>query len=1104
VIPENQNKKMIPWRCRDLRISAISLWMSVVCYCIALHVAAQVSGVKVDDLRCEYRVDPLGIDVLQPRLSWILESTHPGERGQSQSAYRILAATSLELLSAEKGDLWDTGKIDSSQSILVRYGGRPLNSQQFVWWKVKVWDERGRASAWSNPSRWSMGLLRASDWTGKWIGVKGGDEVSEELNGASWISGKDNAQQPLWFRHAFEISETNPSSHGLLVIAAGAGEVTAYINGAEVLPTAGKFPRGYIAQTISAMLHPGRNVVAVKLESDAASASGSRGIIAGITLDLADGTIQRIQTDGYWKVSDKDQAGWPKLEFDSAQWANATVIPNQSPPSNPAERTRLPACMLRKEFRLAGLPRRATLYVSGLGYSESYVNGQKVGNDVLAPALSDYDKRVFYLTYDVTKLLHAGSNAIGVLLGNGRFYAPRSNIPVFTRTFGLPEARLQIEVEYDNGKRITVATDGSWKATTDGPIRANNDYDGEEYDARKEQSGWSLPGFDNGAWIAAQEMSPPLGTVRAQMIVPMRVMRDINPVNITQPVPGAYVFDMGQNIVGWCQLHISGPAGSRITLRHAERLRPDGMLYTDNLRSARQTDVYILKGKGTEVYEPRFTSHGFRYVEVRGLPSLPSLSLLTGRVVYDALEENADFATSNKVINQVYQNMLWGDRGNYHSIPTDCPQRDERQGWLGDRSAESKGESFLFHVGPFYEKWLQDIEDSMDAKERINDIAPAYWPFYNENVVWPASFFIVAGMLHDQYGDDTAIQAHYPAMKRWVEHMRPMMQNSLMPVDVYGDWCVPPKSLDEILSKDPATKTAPDVLGTTYFYAILRLMSQFAAISGQPQDHQEYNALASQIKTAFNKTLFRAQSHQYSNGTQTSSILPLALGLAPVDEKQAIAAALIHQIENDSDGAIGAGLVGMQWFMQTLTEYGRADIAYQIASRTKYPSWGYMVDRGASTIWELWNGDTANPAMNSGNHLMLLGDFASWLYEDLAGIQSDTKNPGYKHILIAPHVVEGLQFVRASHLSPYGKIATHWRQDGDVFTLLVTIPLNTTATVRLPTDNPSTIKENGNPAQAASGVRFLRSGDGFAEYEVGSGDYVFISNFKVGTNTTQQ
>jgi alpha-L-rhamnosidase len=395
------------------------------------------------------------------------------------------------------------------------------------------------------------------------------------------------------------------------------------------------------------------------------------------------------------------------------------------------------------------------------------------------------------------------------------------------------------------------------------------------------------------------------------------------------------------------------------------------------------------------------------------------------------------------------------------------------------------------------------MEDTMDETGRINDIAPAYWRFDKENVVWPASFFIIPAILHQQYGDDSIIQDHYPAMKRWVDHMRSLAKNNLMPVDVYGDWCVPPKSLHQIFSDDPASKTSPDVLGTSYFYYILRLMSQFAVVSGHPSDQPEFDELAARIKAAFNETQFNASSHQYSNGTQTSSILPLALGLVPEDQKQVIVDTLIRKIETDSHGSVGTGLVGMQWFMRTLTENGRTDIAYVLASRKKYPSWGYMIDRGATTMWELWNGDTANPAMNSGNHLMLLGDFGGWLYEDLAGIKSDPDHPGFKHILIRPHVAGDLKFVRASHLSPFGKIATDWRRDGGAFTLRVSIPLNTTATVYLPTSDPDSVTESGRPANTVRGVRLLRNDDAVAVYEVDSGTYVFASRLAPGTQARE-
>lgn len=1046
-----------------------------------------VSALHPLKLRCEYSTDPIGIDATQPRLEWILASMKSGERSQKQSAYRILAATSLARLQSDNGDLWDTGKIDSQRSIQVHYDGRPLHSRQTVWWKVKIWDQNGSASSWSSPATWSMGLLQHTDWTAKWIGVNGGEETPEEFHGACWISGKSTGQRHLWLRQTFEIAESNPASYGLLM-AEGTGEIIVFVNGTKVVPSPGSAPH-YLAQNVSEMIHPGRNVVAVKVEPD----SYPTALLAGLTLDLADGQITHIQTAKRWKVSETEEQGWEKPEFNDAQWDYANVVANLSIPDGAGERTRLPARMLRKEFQLTHAPHEATVYISGLGYYELFINGQKVGKDVLAPALTDYDKRALYVTHNVAHLLRQGDNAIGILLGNGRFYSPRRDIPVFTRTFGFPKALLQLEIECDDGECINVTTDATWTATTKGPIRANNYYDGEEYDARMEQPGWALPGFNDKVWTAAETVDPPAGALSAQMCDPIQVMREVEPVKITQPKPGIYVFDMGQNMVGWCRLRVSGMPGTRITLRHAETLRPDGMLYLDNLRSARQMDVYILKGNGIEVYEPRFISHGFQYVEIRGFPGTPSLSTLIGCVVNNAMEEHADFITSNEVINHIYRNMLWGDRGNYQSIPTDCPQRDERQGWLGDRSAESKGESFMFDVSRFYSQWMQDIEESMDGEGRINNIAPAYWLFYHDDVVWPASFFLVADMLHRQYGDEAVIQKHYPAMKRWIEHMRTFIKNDLMPRDVYGDWCVPPKSLTQIHNEDPAANTAPEILGTTYFYYILRLMSQFAVIGGTAQDRQDFDELASKMKTAFNVKYFKPETNQYDNGTQTSSILPLALGLAPEDHRKAIFDALISKIEVNSKGHVGTGLVGGQWLMQTLTEGGRPDVACQLASQTTYPSWGYMISRGATTIWELWNGDTADPAMNSRNHLMLLGDFSTWLYEDLAGIKSDPENPAFKHIIVRPRIDGDLKFVRASHNSPYGRISTDWNRDGNKFTLQVSIPPNTSATVYVPTGNHALVRESGKAAETSKGVRFLRTAPHSAVYRIDSGEYVFVS-----------
>lgn len=1047
-------------------------------------------------LRCENRVNPLGIDTHKPRLSWMAEAAEPGVRGLMQSAYQIQAASSLSQLRSGKADLWDSGKVASDQSIQIPYRGRPLASRELAWWRARVWDQDERISDWSETAQWSMGLLDPADWEGKWVGLDHDGETPEEFRGAAWISGQVADAGVFRLRKMFEVSADRPVSYGLLAMA-GTPELSIFINGKRIKPGS-RLPSDYIVATVTDGIHPGNNIIAVELRGEGAAVIGS------VILDFADGSVDRIQTGADWKASHVSRASemespdWAQPQFDDRSWAGAKPIAGPSLPAaaSAGERTELPARMLRKAFHIGAAHGRAVASISGLGYYELYLNGRKISPDVLTPALADYDKRVFYRTYDVSPYLHSGQNSIGILLGNGRFYAPRRYVPFITRSFGYPKALFQLDIEGSDGKRISVVTDESWKITDQGPIRANNTYDGETYDARMEQVGWTQPDFDDSIWRAVEVVDAPTGELTAQKSEPIHVMQTLKPVKLVQRPSGAYVFDMGQNMVGWCRLRVTGPRGARITLRHAEVLRPDGELSTDNLRSARQTDTYILKGGGEEVYEPRFTSHGFRYVELRGYPAggsaAPSLTTLTGCVVHDSLEEHIDFATSNEILNQIHRNVIWGDRGNYHSVPTDCPQRDERQGWLGDRLAESRGETYLFGVSSFYEQWLEDIADSINANGVINDLAPAYWPMYNENVVWPACYFVVAAMLWRQYGDTEAVRRNYPVMRRWVEHMLGFIQDDLMPIDVYGDWCVPPRAgSKEIHSTDPRKQTSSEVLGSCYFYHLLRLMSKFSVLSGHSEDKAGYDQLAAKMKIAFQKKYYRPESHQYDNGSQTSSVLPLALGLASTEDRPAIAKALVRNIETVTNGHVGTGLVGMQWLMQTLTRCGYTDVAYRMASETTYPGWDYMIRNGATTVWELWNGNTAAPGMNSRNHLMLVGDLCTWFYEDLAGIRADADSPGFKHILVRPHPASGLQFVRASHLSPYGKIAAGWERNGRTFRLNLSVPPNTSATVTIPTTDSKSIREGGHAAGDARGVSFVREMQGAAVYRVGSGEYSF-------------
>jgi alpha-L-rhamnosidase len=491
------------------------------------------------------------------------------------------------------------------------------------------------------------------------------------------------------------------------------------------------------------------------------------------------------------------------------------------------------------------------------------------------------------------------------------------------------------------------------------------------------------------------------------------------------------------------------------------------------------------------VFEPRFTYHGFRYVELQGFPGEPPPDALEGRVVHDAMTQIADFSTSHPLLNQIHKNILWGVRGNYRSIPTDCPQRDERQGWLGDRSMVSRSEAYLHDVAAFYSKWMTDLVDSQRPTGSIPNVAPAYWVLYSDNITWPSTFILIPSMLYEQYADLRVIQRNYPAMKKWIDYMRGFLKDGLMPRDTYGDWCVPPESPTLIHSQDPARRTDGTLLGTAYYYHLLGLMARYARLLGNAGDASDFESLAARVKSAFQQQFFNPQTGLYSNGTQTSGILPLAFGMTPPENRQSVFAGLIRNIERESNGHVGTGLVGAQWLMRTLSDNGRADVACTIATQKTYPGWGYMIEKGATTIWELWNGDTADPAMNSGNHVMQVGDLGIWFYEYLAGIRPDPDKPGFKHIIVRPYLAGDLTFVKASHQSMYGLIASHWKREAGRLQLDVTIPPNTTATVYVPAKDPQLVSESGRPAARSKGVKFLRVEPGAAVYELQSGSYSF-------------
>ncbi len=807
----------------------------------------------------------------------------------------------------------------------------------------------------------------------------------------------------------------------------------------------------------------------------------------------------------FWKVRIWDQNGrvhtseatfWTTGLFHNSDWKAKWIGLEKAVGSDDPKRphTILSARMLRSEFNVGKKIKTATAFISGLGLFELYLNGEKIGDQVLAPGLTEYNKRAFYMTFDVTKYLHQNNNAIGVVLGNGRFFAPRAGGADKIRSYGFPKVLCQIEIEYEDGTAQSIITDEKWKLTANGPIRKNNEYDGEYYDARMEFQGWNKTGFDDSKWANAELVEKPCKELVAQPTDPIKITGEITPVALNKLNQGTYIFDMGQNMVGWVELNVKGVKGYKVTLRFSETLKSDGSLFLANIRSAEVTDTYILKGDGEEKWEPRFTYHGFRYVEMVGYPGSPTLSSIKGKVVHDALDVTGLFITSNPLINSIYRNAFWGIRGNYRSIPTDCPQRDERQGWLGDRSAECTGESYLFDISKLYSKWVTDIRDAQLESGSIPDVAPSYWPIYSDNTTWPGTFLFASDMLHTQYGDVKAIENSYPAMQKWIEHMSKYLNNSTMPKDTYGDWCVPPEDLRLINSSDPARITSSEFIGTVYFYYELRLMEKFARLLGKASDAARYSKIAGEMKTAFNLRFLDKTEVKYSNNTCTANILPLAFGLVPDQYKERIVDNLLQKIMGENGGHIGNGLIGGQWLMRALTYSGHADVAYTLASQSTYPGWGYMVKQGATTIWELWNGDRGDPGMNSGNHVMLLGDLITWFYENLAGIKADPAIPGFRHIIMKPYVLGDLSYVDASYNSINGKIASSWKLEDGKFNWEVTIPANTTATVYIPTLNKEEVMEGNNPATKSESIKFVKWEDNLAVFEIQSGKYSFTSN----------
>ena len=791
----------------------------------------------------------------------------------------------------------------------------------------------------------------------------------------------------------------------------------------------------------------------------------------------------RSNTRCYWRVkvsTNKGDSDWSDVAMWNvgllyeADWQGRWIgLDRKMSWDEETEHSRLSARYLRKEFDLDKQVAKATLYICGLGMYEAFINGKRIGDQVLAPAPTDYRRTVLYNAFDVTQLLDK-NNAIGVILGNGRYYTMQQDKKPYKITrFGYPTLRMNLIVEFTDGSKKTISSDEKWKLSPDGAIRSNNEYDGETYDANKEFTNWTNIGFDDSQWMNAERTAIPLGTLRGAMAPNMKVICQLEPKSLTRK-DGKLVLDMGQNMAGWLNVRIANlQQGDSIVIRYAERLDSTGNIWVENFRHAQSTDRYFANGKEQGLWwHPTFVYHGFRYAEISGLANA-KIEDFIGEVVSDEMAETGHFVSTDTILNKVYRNAVWGVLSNYKGMPVDCPQRDERQPWLGDRTRGCYGEAFIYDNNALYTKWVRDITEAQREDGCIPDVAPAFWNYYSDNVTWPAALPFSLDMLMKQYGDDAPMRKYYPNVKRWLEHLKYQYQkDGLIEKDRYGDWCVPPEREELIHSEDPARITDGTLISTAYYFYICQMMSTYAKTQNLHEDAKWFEHEAQISKDAFNKKFLTVKkgtttvpghilypdSTFYGNNTVTANLLPYYFGMID-DEyvKHEVEKQIVKAIISQNLGTVTCGVIGIGWLMHALTDMGRSDVAWLLATNKKYPSWGYMAEHGATTIWELWNGDTASPKMNSGNHVMLLGDLLSWIYEDVAGIQSSEN--GFKHITMKPDfTVDEIDDIDASYQSIYGQIVSRWKKAKGKLHWHVEIPANTSATIHLPNN---IIKEIG-------------------------------------------
>ncbi|HEY8454577.1 MAG TPA: family 78 glycoside hydrolase catalytic domain [Actinopolymorphaceae bacterium] len=1048
----------------------------------------------------------MGIDESAPLLAWKLTGSG---RARRQTGYQIRLIEVTDHAALEAWDpadddhdvAWDSGLVHSGETHDIRYAGPPLRSRTRYAWSVRVVDESGRESAWSPPAEFEMGLTSEKDWSdgirADWIGSAEDATLADAVS-LDYVSPHRHVER-IWlpstrqhdgaaparlayFRSRIDVPGDQVPVAVRLAADAGNAELQAYFDD-EPIPTDGS------RRSVDG--GAGRHVVAIRVSYP--DGSEPPGLAAGLRLEFADHPALMVGTDGTWRCAAAEEESWTRVDHDDGHWALAEKISlHGTAPHGRSPLTYRPSPYLRKEFVVSTPVVKARLYATALGLYEARLNGARIGNERLSPGWTDYDHRVPYQTYDVTEHVVEGRNVLGAVLADG-WYA--GNVG-WLGQFQWGKQRLflaRLELEHADGTRTIVATDHSWRVGS-GAIRYADLQNGEVVDARAEPQGWDASGFDDSSWPEVVVATPTHGRLEARVAPPITVQHELSPVSIENRGSGRWIVDFGQNLVGWVRLRVAGEAGSRVLVRHAEVLDHKRELYVEALRGARATDEFILSGaEAGEVFEPRFTVHGFRYVEVSGYPGELRPDDITACVAYAAMEQIGELECSDPRINKLQQNIVWGQRGNFLAVPTDCPQRDERLGWTGDAQVFAATAAFNYDVRSFLRKWLRDLRDGQQPDGGVPHVAPDIMTRYSKRhgdgrqetgaAGWGDAIVIVPWELLRAYDDKRAARESFDAIRLWLDYLRHNSSDFVRPNAGFADWLAP-------------IETPKDLVSTAFFAYVAKLAAQLADVLGETSDATAYRDLFARVRQAFRDRFVRGGG-QLVSGTQTAYVLALHIGLLEPDEEPLAARRLVDEIES-RNWHLATGFLGTPYLLPVLSRFGYDDVAFRLLTQETYPSWLYPVVAGdATTMWERWDSWSdsrgfQDARMTSFNHYAY-GAVGEWMYQNIGGIAP--AEFGYSTVRIRPRVGGGITSARCVLETVHGTVSTHWRTEDDGFELDVVVPPNVTADVWLPTVGVETVTEGGRKLGDVEHVDVVTGAGDEVVVRTGSGSYSFRAAF---------